>query len=411
MTHSNDAAAWVEEARDVSVMAAVDRRGIKLSKGVERVGPCPVCGGRDRFSVNTRKDVWHCRGSGRGGDAIALIEYLDGADFLAACETLTGRPPPRGEGTRLSPEDLARREAERRAREAEREEEAAGYRERERRHLWKMWEAAARSACAPMLAGYFERRGLDLPRPCKALRFLANAPYFHGEEEDDRARMRPRLIYRGPAMLAAITDAAGRFQGLHCTWLDLSRPKGKAEIFDPDTGEELPAKKVRGSKRGHRILLVPAAGDAPTRQISGEGIETVMAVRSGLLRAGGLDPDCEFVSAVDLGNLAGRSASSVPHPTITVTDTLGRVRARRVPGPVSDMASEAMWVPDSIVHLTLLGDGDSDPFTTRCAMERATARHAAPGRWVSTAWAPEGQDFNDVLLGRHLPAAAGRVAA
>ncbi len=399
MTSEMDMSAWVQDARDVSVMALIDRRGIKLRKaGTEYAGPCPVCGGDDRFGVNPRKDVWLCRGSGRGGDAIALVEYLDGADFLAACETLTGRAPPRGEGSRLSAEDLARREAERRRLEAEREAQSASYRERERGHLKVLWDAATKAHAAPMLAGYFARRGLDLPRSCKALRFGADVPYFHGQAEDDRARQRPRLIFSGPAMLAAITDAEGLFRGLHCTWLDLSQPKGKAVIADPDTGELLPSKKVRGSKKGGRILLAPAASGTPRRAFAGEGIETVAAARTALLRVGGIHPDCEFAVGVDLGNLTGRALETVPHPTIAHADTAGRNRAWRVPGPVADMAAPVMFMPDSITHLTLLADGDSDPFATRCAMQRAVERHTVPGRWVTVAWPPEGKDFNDMLM-------------
>lgn len=397
--HDPDFEAWVKAARAVTCMAVIERRGIKLRRaGTEHIGPCPVCGGTDRFGVSPRKNIFLCRASGHAGDAIALVQYLDGADFLAACETLTGHPPPRGEGTRLSPQELARREEERRAAEARREAQNARYKERERLALFQQWERAIPSARAPMIADYFARRGLDLPRPCRALRFLADAPYFHGEVEDDRARMRARLIHRGPAMLAAITDDAGRFRGLHCTWLDLTRPKGKAEITDPDTGELLPAKKVRGSKKGHRILLAPAQSGHATVQVAGEGIETVMAARTAMKAAGLLTADCEFVSGVDLGNLTGRALEAVPHPTLIAPDRRGRKRAHRVPGPEADLASPAMWVPDTITHLTLLGDGDSDPFTTRCAMERAQARHAAPGRWVTIAWAPEGQDFNDMLM-------------
>jgi hypothetical protein len=39
--------------------------------------------------------VWNCRGCGKGGDVIDLVAHLDGADFIAACTTLTGEPPPR----------------------------------------------------------------------------------------------------------------------------------------------------------------------------------------------------------------------------------------------------------------------------------------------------------------------------
>src|SRR5688572_9488637 len=88
---------WVDEARHVSLADEIARRGHGLKRqGAELVGPCPACGGTDRFSINLRKNVFHCRKSGTGGDVIALVQYLDGADFLGACETLTGRAPPFG---------------------------------------------------------------------------------------------------------------------------------------------------------------------------------------------------------------------------------------------------------------------------------------------------------------------------
>src|SRR5215469_807112 len=90
---------WVSEARAVPVEREIERRGIKLNgSGRERVGPCPKCGGDDRFSINTAKGVWNCRGCDVGGDIIKLVEHLDGVDFVAACTTLTGTPPPKANG-------------------------------------------------------------------------------------------------------------------------------------------------------------------------------------------------------------------------------------------------------------------------------------------------------------------------
>ena len=90
--------AWVERARSVPIAREVERRGIKLRGRIERVGPCPRCGGVDRFAINVKKGVWNCRGCGVGGDVIRLVEYLDGVEFIAACETLTGEPPPKANG-------------------------------------------------------------------------------------------------------------------------------------------------------------------------------------------------------------------------------------------------------------------------------------------------------------------------
>jgi hypothetical protein len=83
----------VERARAVPIEHVIEQRGIKLRGKVERVGACPQCGGKDRFAANTKKGVFNCRGCGASGDVIALVEFLDGVDFITACVTLTGEPP------------------------------------------------------------------------------------------------------------------------------------------------------------------------------------------------------------------------------------------------------------------------------------------------------------------------------
>ena len=94
---------WTAKARAVSIEHEIDRRGIKLRGGVERVGPCPICGGEDRFAINTKKGVWNCRGCDVGGDVIKLVEHLDGVDFIGACTTLTGERRRRKRTAKIAP--------------------------------------------------------------------------------------------------------------------------------------------------------------------------------------------------------------------------------------------------------------------------------------------------------------------
>src|SRR5215471_7439289 len=92
----------IDCARAVPIDAEIARRGIKLRKqGPELVGPCPRCGGRDRFAINTRKQVFLCRRCGAGGDVIALVQHLDGCTFLEAVATLSGDQP-RIQATRIA---------------------------------------------------------------------------------------------------------------------------------------------------------------------------------------------------------------------------------------------------------------------------------------------------------------------
>jgi hypothetical protein len=193
-------------------------------------------------------------------------------------------------------------------------------------------------------------------------------------------------------MVAPIIRADGKFSGLHFTWIDLDQASGKASITDPETGEPLPAKKVRGSKNGGTIPLVTAA--PMTRLIIGEGIETVLSAWLALHEAGRDLGTTAFWSAVDLGNLGGKAAGTITNPELV--DARGR--ARRMPGPEPDLASPAI-MPDSVEDVVLLGDGDSDRVLTECALRRAAARWGNERRWVRVAWAPVGCDFNDVLRG------------
>lgn len=83
----------VARARDVTVDAALAELapGHRLRRsGAELVGPCPVCGGDDRFAIHLRRSVWNCRGCGIGGDAIALVKHLRDLDFPDAVEFLVG---------------------------------------------------------------------------------------------------------------------------------------------------------------------------------------------------------------------------------------------------------------------------------------------------------------------------------
>jgi DNA primase len=99
-------ATWTEQARAVRIEDEIARRGIKLRGGVDRCGPCPVCGGTDRFSINLKKQVFNCRGS-TGGDVIALVQHLDGVSFLDAVARLAGPAPQRTDCSRRKQPDHA----------------------------------------------------------------------------------------------------------------------------------------------------------------------------------------------------------------------------------------------------------------------------------------------------------------
>ena len=53
--------------------------------GQYHTGPCPFCGGEDRFTVKHTDDgdLWHCRGCGgeKYQDAVAFLMRRDGRSF------------------------------------------------------------------------------------------------------------------------------------------------------------------------------------------------------------------------------------------------------------------------------------------------------------------------------------------
>lgn len=64
----------------------------KSPKAKERHGPCPVCGGSDRFYVQA--DHCGCRQCGWGGDVFDLVMRTEHVEFLEAYKMVTGEALP-----------------------------------------------------------------------------------------------------------------------------------------------------------------------------------------------------------------------------------------------------------------------------------------------------------------------------
>lgn len=394
---------WVADAKRVDLQGLAERYGAKLRRtGSELVGPCPACGGEDRFSINPRKQVWNCgHHGGAGGDAIALAGHVldlkpeDARDFVRICEDINGAPPPERDRAETQ-EERAEREARlaERAQRAEeaarrREAEALEYRDAEIRRALEIWEERRPIAGTPVEA-YLAARGI---RHIAGLRlgFIESLGFF----------VRPEMakgflkVADLPAMVAGIADPRGRFTGVHITYLDPSEPR-KAEVVHPDTGIIEPAKKIRGSVHGGVLRLAGPVAE-PRRLTAGEGIETTLYVREEMIEADKDIADMAWWTGISLGNMGGKATETVPHPAgLTKADRAGRHRLIKIPGPVPAPDSEGICLPASVVDALLLGDGDSDPATTDFALRRCAARWARPGLTVRRAWAPDGQDFNDM---------------
>lgn len=389
-------------------VASVAGQWVKLRKNSspkwDLIGSCPVCSppggtkGGTRFECDAEQ--WICAVCQDTGDVIKLVMKREGCTFPEAVDRLGGA----GEssispaaarsagaaaydagqdcapGAAYAAEELRSAFVEGWQAARKKADQNAFYRERERKRLEWLWGQASRLAGSPAEA-YLTARGYIVPAHAQLRCHLSMPMFASGRERD------PVLLHRGPAMLAKISGEGGAFAGLHVTWLDPAGPKGKAHVIDPSSGQAMPSKKCRGTKAGGYIDLGFIEVRPGPRMFAGEGIETVLAAHTALVRAGRARPGDQFRAGVDLGNLAGKAIDMIPHPS---AKTAGG-RPARVPGAEPDLASLAMPVPDAIEELVLLGDGDSDPFTTRLAIERATKRHQREGRIVRGVFPPNKQ--------------------
>lgn len=351
------------------VVARLDLTGLKRA-GVEMVGPCPICGGTDRFGVNLRKNVFGCRRCGGKGDGIGLVMFVLGMDFPGALEWLCG---PRQE---ISPEERRRRQRLAEENAARQRAEAERYRQKAIASARAIWQAG-KPAEGSLVREYLTRRGIrpeHYPALPACLRYHPDLAYMVQVGAD--------LVqaHRGPAMLAAVQGPDDRFSAVHRTWIDLARPNGKALIKHPVTGEVESAKKLLGSKKGGAIRLLRGSADGDTL-IMAEGIETTLsaAVADAI-------PGATYWAGVDLGNMSGQRMMG---------------QGQRYAG-IPDMTDTEAFVPPPWVRrLIFVQDGDSEPKSTRAKLLSGLRRAMLlrPGLRAQIVHAGQGVDLNDVLLG------------
>lgn len=179
-------------------------RSILTTLGVDgkmltgRHGPCPVCGGSDRFRFDDKdgRGTWICSVCG-AGDGFKLLQLAKGWTFAAAAsevERIVGRAvesAPRKE----RPEDEARNE------------------------LRSLWRGALRLTGEDLVARYLASRGLAYDVAGGPIRF---APSAWCKEGAQRFR---------PAMIALVLDPAGKAANVQRTYL--TDQGAKAPLTDP----------------------------------------------------------------------------------------------------------------------------------------------------------------------------------
>jgi len=241
--------AWIAQARAVRIEYEIAGRGIKLNgRGPERYGPCPKCGGTDRFAINTSQQVWNCRGCQRGGDVITLVKHLDRCDFTTALETLTGQARQQGIRPPASVKTSVRTDV----------HGAVVYEARQARKaawLWSQRQPIAGTPAEAYLRGARRYSGL-IPRtvaflpPTKPKHHLAMIAAFGIPDEPE------------PGIISKPRDA----DAVHLTLL---RPHGGG------TADVKPNKLIVGRPLGRPIVI------APTNDLLGlaitEGIEDALS--------------------------------------------------------------------------------------------------------------------------------------
>jgi putative DNA primase/helicase len=258
----------IARARSVPIADVLVSRGHNLQRcGGELVGPCPVCGGRDRFAVNPRKQVWNCRGCGKGGDVIELVRHLDGCEFNAAVELLTGEKGAAFDRAAARPDP---------ARPAKEKAEAAEYERRQ--HEKAAWLWSQRQPINGTIAEkYLHGRGITCLLP-PTLGFLP-----------------PWKSQHSPAMIAAFAlsdeiepGVLAPPRAVKAVHLTLLKPdgSGKADVERP--------KRIVGSPGMLPIVLAPVSDLGGLAIV--EGIEDALSVHE----------------ATELGAWAAGSAGHMP---------------------------------------------------------------------------------------------------
>lgn len=210
---------WRDRADQCDLLETAKRYGAVMKRsGREFKGPCPNCGGRDRYSLSPTRHKWYCRGAQFGGrGAISMVMHIAGMTFLQACEALTGEPNPSGARAKpLSEAEKAERnrrrlemEANQRAREAQQMQQEENSREAARR----IWEAS-KPIQGTLADTYLVKRGfIGVVDP--VFRFHGSLPY-PGKEK------------RYPALICRVDDMMG---DLTAIWRIYLREDGrKADV-------------------------------------------------------------------------------------------------------------------------------------------------------------------------------------
>lgn len=370
-----------DEARAMEVIDWAVQQGWPLSRGgADRCGPCPKCGGDDRFSINTTKNAWHCRKCEMGGgDVIGLVMHVEELDFKTALERITGRKA----ADPVDPEEQARRSKELMDKKRQQAKVERHKRQQAQQRAIRILHRASLPTPDGPVSRYLRIRGLDrlataIDQGRSKLRIGEILNYERRVQVGKGANAPWEIVWTGPVMVAAIRQPDAKALGVHLTFIDLDRPKGKAHMVDPNDGKALKAKIMMGSQKQGAIRLF-----TPTQSkgiVMGEGIETTLTAMQEAFM-----PGYAYWAGCSLDNMAGG-----------VLVDAEKKRHMDLP----DLDKPAFVPPDWCQELIFLRDGDSDSTATENKLVRGARRALAlrPGLKARIADAMPGKDFNDMLV-------------
>lgn len=213
------------------VLAAI---GVPTRHLKDKHGPCPLCGGRDRYRWDNKdgSGSYYCNQCGAGSGMTLVQKYLK-VDFPTACRRVdeiigTDTMPPRKVvASKAEGADRRRASIQRTLDEADDDE---------------------------VVAAVLRSRGLPVGRST-VLRGHPNLPYY----TDDR-----RLVGRYPAMVVPILGADGTLQSAHRIYLTDAVPKRERKKLMPAV-ESITGGAARLFPAGERMAIT-------------EGVETGLAV-------------------------------------------------------------------------------------------------------------------------------------
>jgi hypothetical protein len=383
---------WIEQAKNAEILGVVSSFGAQLKRTgtAEFAGPCPLCAGTDRFSVNVKKKVCNCRKCGLKGDVVNFVETMTGGSFLDACERINGTPRPDRSRDETFEEKNARLERNGRRltdfqqREDEQQQIEAARAKRDEEAIAAILDRAV-TLDKPLAAhglAYLRARGLNPnERLIKDIRFVPDLDYWGARDNGTRSVVHLANL---PAIVALIRDFSGLVIGISQTYLDPHEPRK----WRPEGSPTNSAKKIRGEKKHGMILLY----GRPSETLAiGEGWENCLAWH----QMGYGPEDVALAAAIDLGNLAGAATGPWPHPVLKDGDG----KPARITNAMPDPSHPGIILPDGIKSIILLADLDSETYSTAAKLLTAGRRFRNSGIHVDIAWPLEaGKDWNDCLI-------------